>query len=427
VIAVVNLAKQPSLLRSRDIVNASALIFGASMMLSLGGFVFHMIASRRLGVDGYGVLYAMISLYTLAALPVSLFIPVVTKFSAEFGALHDDGHVRGLIGWIVRASAVLGLAFVIGGAILAVPLAGFFHMAPWEIALVGVMAAVTTISSVMRAIGQGVHAYAAYSWSMAGEGVIKVCAVGVAALAGLTTLGAAGAFLCGMFAGAAFIAVPLVRRYRRVVPLPVLLDWKRIIATTGGAAVLTLTTVAVGFADVLLVKHYFPAKEAGLYSAASLSGKILMYFVGFVPAILIPQATDRHARGDRTRAILWAAIGFVTIVGALGVLAFDAFGWLVLRLLTGGAFDAAQAILPSYAAAMALLALTNCLGSYGIATHRLYFVAPLLVALLATFAAIVLLHPSLAAVVNELVAGNLAMLGATAIPLALQTRGEGRR
>jgi O-antigen/teichoic acid export membrane protein len=410
----------PAIFGSRAIVSASVLVFLASMTLSVGGFLFHAIASRRLGVDAYGTLYALISLYTLVGFPVAVFAPVVTRYSAEFGALHDDAHVRGLIGLIVRVFVVVGAVYVLAGFVLAVPLAAYLHVSAWAIPIVGVMAAAGILSATMRAIGQGVHAYRAYAWSLAGEGVVKVAALALLAAVGLSTVGATSAFLCGIVAGAAILALSLTNKYRGVKPAAVLLDWRRIFATTGGAAVLTLTMAAMGFADVLIVKHAFSAQQAGLYAVASLCGKILLYFVGFIPAILIPQATHRHARGERTRKILLAAVLFIALVAIAGVLAFHYGGLLVLHVLTGHAFDAALPLLPGYAAAMAALAMTTSLGSYGLSTHRLAFVLPLLFATIGTLIAIAFVHPTLGAVVNELLIGNLVMVVVVAASLAIQ-------
>ncbi|HET9031005.1 MAG TPA: hypothetical protein VFN49_12600, partial [Candidatus Aquilonibacter sp.] len=61
----------------RSIFSAGALVFGASMILSVGGFAFHALASRRLGVEDYGALYALISLYGIAVIPSALFGPVL--------------------------------------------------------------------------------------------------------------------------------------------------------------------------------------------------------------------------------------------------------------------------------------------------------------------------------------------------------------
>jgi len=417
----VSVAKQNSAsFGSRAIVNASALVFGASMVLSVGGFAFHALASRHLGVDEYGTFYALISLYSVIGLPVSIFAPVVAKYSAEFSALHDDRHVRGLIGWIIRAFVIVGALYVVAGLVFAAPLSEFLHVAPWEIPIVGLMSAVGILASTMRSIGQGLHAYGAYAWSLASEGVVKVVALLAGVLVGLTIFGTTGAFLCGMTAGALVIAAPLIKRYRRIAPAPIVLDWRRIFATTSGAAVLTVTMAAMGFADVLIVKHFFPPGQAGLYAVASLCGKILLYFVGFLPAILIPQATHRHARGEQTRKILWGAVAFILAVSVIGVAAYRVGGLVLLHVLTGNAFDAALPLLPTYGAAMGALALTNGLGSYGISTHRLAFVVPLFVATVGTLVTIALVHPTLLAVATELMIGNVVMALTVMVSLAIQ-------
>ncbi len=178
----------------------------------------------------------------------------------------------------------------------------------------------------------------------------------------------------------------------------------------------------MGFADVLLVKHFFPAQQAGLYAVASLCGKVLLYFVGFVPAILIPQATCAHVRGEQTRKLLWAAVGFIAVVSILGVSAFKVAGGVLLHVLTGNEFDAALPLLPTYAAAMAALSLTSSLGSYGISTHRLAFALPLLIAMIATLAVIAIVHPTLQFVVTELMIGNMVMMLVVAAALAFQSR-----
>lgn len=407
---------------SRALVTASALVFSSSLALSIAGFIFQAIATRHLDPAEYGVFYSLVSMASLVALPVSVLAPVVARYSAEFCALHDDAHIKGLIGLIVPAFAVCGVLYVFLGIVLAVPVADFFHFAFWQVPLVALMAAITVLSTAMRAIGQGIQAYGAFAWSTGGEGVAKVVALGIAVFAGMKLAGTIGAFVIGLCVGAILIATPLIARYRAVAPVPIHLDWPRIWASIAGAASLTIATTVIGFADVLVVKHFFSAHEAGLYAVASLAGKILLYFVGFVPAVLIPQATHRHARGERTRSVLWLAVVFIGVVSVVGVAAYAAFGSLLLHILSGGAYEGALPLLPIYAAAMAALALTNSLGSYGISTHRLGFAIPLLLSMTATVVATALVHPTLRVVATEVMLGAIVMLLCVAVPLAIQSR-----
>lgn len=390
------------------------------MILNLAGFVFHAIASRKLGVADYGTLYALISLFSLASMPGLIFGPVISRFAAEFRALHDDRHVRGLVVLIVRAFGIIGAIYIIVAVVGAAPLSSFMHVPRWGILFVGIVTATGLFSAALRALAQGTHNFAAFAGSSIAEGLGKVAAVLAFAFAGLTLFNSSSGFLIGVLVGLVVMAIPLLRRYGNVEPLPIRLDWARILATTGGAASLAITGAIIGYADVILVKHYFGAQDAGLYSAASLGGKILLYFVGFVPAVLIPHATDRYSRGERTREMIALALIFIGATGVFGVVAYRFFGTYLLHALVGTAFDASLPILIGYAVAMALLAATIALGSYAIATHRLAFAAPLLLATGGTLAVIAVSHPTLQVVVNELIAGNAVMLIFVAIALGWQ-------
>lgn len=403
-----------------DLLSSGALVFASSMVLNVGGFIFHAVASRKLGVAEYGALYALISVYSLAAMPVLVFAPVIVRFAAEFRAIHDDGHVRGLVALIARWFGIIGVAYIVVSFAFNSQLAAFLHVERWGIPTVGVLAAVGLFSNAMRSLAQGTHDFKGFAVSTVAEGVAKVVAIVAFAAVGLTLLRGVLGFLIGLTIGALIMSVPLFVRYHRVAPLAVRLDWPRIWITVWGAASLAITTGLVGYADVVLVKHYFPPHAAGLYSAASLGGKILLYFVGFVPAVLIPHATDRFTRGERTRGTIWASLGFIAIAGVVGVIFYRFLGLHLLHALVGTAFDEALPLLVEYAAAMALLAATSALGSYGIATHRLGFAAPLVVGAFVTLAAIAAWHPNLQFVVSELVLGNVAMFAVVAAALSWQ-------
>jgi O-antigen/teichoic acid export membrane protein len=171
---------------------------------------------------------------------------------------------------------------------------------------------------------------------------------------------------------------------------------------------------------VVLVKHFFDANQAGIYSAASLGGKVLLYFVGFVPTILVPQATERHVRGERTRYALAACIVVLVGIGVAGVIALKFFGIVLLHALVGHEFDAAASLLLPYGVAMVCLALSGMLGSYGIATHRIAFAVPLLCCIVGTLVSIALFHQTLAQVVTAVAIGNAVTVCAVAMTIAVQ-------
>jgi len=414
-------------LRTSAMLRQSALVFSAGMVLNLCNFITHAVASRELGVTVYGGLYALINAALICALPVAFVAPVVAQLAAEFRALHDDGHMRGLTQEVGDGFARLGLLYMVAAAFAAIPFARFLDVPVWSAQFVGLIAGVALYLSALRAIAQGTQDFAGYALSNSIEGIAKVCGIVALLAVGLKLGGGIVGFFVGPLFALVYLAARLRRRYATVEPRAIRYDWRRILNASAGAASASISLALVGSADVVLVKHFFDPHSAGLYAAASLGGKILLYMVGFIPTVLLPQAADRHARGAKTREVLAGSLLMFGVVALCGLFVFKYFGLDVLHALVGRAFDAASPLLVTYGLAMVLLALTNSLTYYGIATHRLAFTVPLFICTLGTLGTIVVFHPSLATVVEILVVGNAVGAVAVAVSLIAQRNTAGRR
>ncbi|MBV8280870.1 MAG: oligosaccharide flippase family protein, partial [Candidatus Eremiobacteraeota bacterium] len=298
-------------LQGSVMVRQGALVFAATMVLNLGGFAFHAVASRRIGVVDYGVLYALISTSTILAVPGNLAAPVIARFAAEFRVLHDDRHVRRLLLDVLGLFGVLGLGYVAVSLLTMRPASAFLHAPMWVAPLVALVGGTLLLSLVLRAVAQGTQDFGGFARSCVADGIAKVAGVVLFTGVGLALFGGILGFWCGAFGGAAAIGITLFARYRGVEGRTIRYDWRRIALSGVGSAAITLAGALIGSADVVLVKHFFDAQQAGIYSAASLAGKVLLYFVGFVPTILLPQATERHVRGERTRSALTMSVGLL--------------------------------------------------------------------------------------------------------------------
>ena len=313
-------------LRASAMLKQSLLVFAASMMLNLCGFVAHAVASRQLGVTVYGGLYALINAAVIAALPAAFVAPVVAQLAAEFRALHDDSHLRGLTDSVSAGFAKLGLLYVVIAACGAIPFARFLHVPPWSIPIVGLLAGVVLFVGALRAVAQGTQDFVGYALSNSIEGIAKVSGIAVLVAAGLKLGGGIIGFFLGPLGALIYLGLRLRRRYRGAQAHRVRYDWRRILNAGAGAAAATIALTLMGSADVVLVKHFFNPHAAGLYAAASLGGKMLLYLVGFVSTVLLPQAADRHARGAQTREVLAGSLLMFAVVALCGLFVFAYFG-----------------------------------------------------------------------------------------------------
>ncbi len=400
-------ARLSAVLRADGILRQSVLVFSGLMALNLGSVAFHALASRLLGVAHYGTLYTLISLITLMLLPAALLAPVVTRFAAEFSVRHDARHLKGLWLDLGRFCAVAIVLYIATSLLVAMPAAAYLGVPTWGLPAVGVIAACSLVTVILRSVCQGLQDFRGYAISTTAEGIARI--VTLLVLGGGLGLGLFGGVL-GFFGGTAcgliVIAWQLVRRFKGVVAQRIRYDWRRIAWSGAGVAAITLATTCLGSVDVIVVKRFFSSSDAGLYAAAALGGKTVLYLVAFVPAVMLPRVTERYARGERTRAAFSESLSLLLVLVVCALIAVRFFGQSLLHALVGHAFDAALPLLMPYAGAMMLLAITNLLASYGVATHRLSFAAPLVAGTLGTLALIGLAHPSLYAVACELLAGN---------------------
>lgn len=388
------------------------------MFVNICGFVFHMIAGHKLGPVVYGSLYALLSMSIVATLPIVLFNPVIVKFAAEFRALHDASHLRRLTLDVMRASVILGALFIVAAIVDIRSITAFLHVPAWSVVVTVVFIAVTLLSSALRSVAQGTQRFHSYSISISIESASRVLLLIALAVFGL--FGGLLSLLVGAAIGLAAMAYALFKRYHAMPAHSITYDWRRIGAATWGSTAAACAATLIGNVDVIIVKHKFPAFEAGIYSAAALGGKILLYLVGFISIILLPQAADRHARGEGTGRTMTTALAMFAAFSVVGLLILRLEGTLIINVMLGTKFDAAIPLLTWYGLAMVFLALTTALCSYGIATHRLAFAIPVLVCTFGTLVAIAFARTSLMQVVMILVIGTAVMAASAAAAVGVQ-------
>jgi O-antigen/teichoic acid export membrane protein len=404
-----------------DFLRHGSLVLAATMLGNIAAFGYHAIVSRNLGVQSYGTLYALISFASLATLPVGFFPTVVVRYAAEFHSLEDGARLRALTLFVLRVFGGIGLLTAILVTLLSFPLASFLHVPVWAMPAAAILAAVALLSPILRSVLQGDQDFAAFSWSAASEGFGKLLFGATFVYAGFGLLGGLAGFAMGAICSLAISALRLNSRFRGVGKIAFSIDWRRVMQTSLGAISATVAAALLASSDIILVKHFFTPQLAGLYAAASLGGKIILFGVGFAPTVLLPKATLRHARGERTAGTLFAGIGMVAALGLIAFLAFYVAGPLLLRILVGRDFTGAAAYLPWYGLAMIFLAGTNLLISYALALHRLSFVWPLLIAAAIEPAGLAIFHASLAQAVTVLIVANAVALGATGSALLIDT------
>jgi O-antigen/teichoic acid export membrane protein len=394
-------------LRSNDFARHGALVFGATTLINALGYAFHFAISRKIGVEQYGVLAALNAGYMIGMVISTIAGTIVVKYAAEFRALGDTAHLAALSRRLSRYGSIAAVLFIALGIASAQAIAAYLKIANVRaVMLCLVIMGISIVTPTIRSVFTGIEDFRTMSISAVMESTFKaVLGIGLV-YAGYGVVGAFGGWAIGSAITLAFTMTVLLTRFRRAPEAPLHVDARRLVQTMTGVTAATVLLTAITYADVIIVKHYADATTAGLYGALSLSGKILLFFVGFVPMVLLPKASRRALAGDSPAGILAMAMGLVLAFSGVGLIGFFLFPRFVITALAGASFAPAAPYVFSYGVATVLLAALTTVATYKIGIHRYDFVWPLAACTILELAGIAFYHASLSQIIGVLITGN---------------------
>lgn len=200
-----------------------------------------------------------------------------------------------------------------------------------------------------------------------------------------------------------FVSILIARSFH---PFPVVInfesskDLKDTYKFLGNSVFAGLGAVLIYSLDVLLVKHFFSASEAGIYSTLSLLGKTLYFATGSLIGMLIPLTARAQAKNQSGRAPFLILLGLVTFVGISIWLSYTLIPEFVVTKLLRERGLVALPYLSTYSLGMLFLVLVNCFTVYNLAKKNYLPVRLTLVAAAVEAALIFINHQSLTQVVS---------------------------
>ena len=308
-----------------------SLMVGGGMAVNIINYIYHLVMGRILGPADYGVLASLFSiLYVTSIVPVSTSFAIV-KFISSAKTLTQKRIVYKSIN-----SAVLVFAlFATLGITFSSPLISSFLKIDnvWNVVLIGPVFLFTVITVVNQASLQGVLKFIGVVGPNFISGLSKLVVGVVLIFLGWSVFGAMIGILIGAII-AYYYSFRLAREFLGAklggqfnilsflkYSLPVFLQ--------------ALAFTSFFTTDVLLVKHFFPDFDAGIYAAVSTLGKVIFYAASPIAAVMFPIVAGRKSRGEDYTKILVASIGLTAAISACIVLIYLFFPNLAIGVLYG--------------------------------------------------------------------------------------------
>ncbi|GAC1353423.1 MAG: oligosaccharide flippase family protein [Herpetosiphon sp.] len=345
-----------------SLAGSGALLLLSMTVVNAGNYLFNLLLGRQLGPAAFADLSLLITLMLL----VSFVATALAQATARFSAIHTaDGDAPGVAA--VR-KLLVRWAFIGGGALLALLVMGapllqrFFQTrSAWPFVILGLGMPLFLAQGVERGVLQGqtrflrlAGSYQAEMWMRLGGGVLLVAA-------GWGVNGAVVAIT------ASFVASwSVASRGTRSLPAPSahLQERRAVVRFMGPVMAALVGQVLINNSDIILVKHFFAAPEAGAYAALALIGRIVFFATWSVVTAMFPVVAQKEQRGERHRHLLGFALLLVGAVSAVIIVGTTLAPELIVRALFGAAYLSIAPLLALYAITTALYALGNVVINY---------------------------------------------------------------
>lgn len=311
--------------------------FAAVSVLS---FVFHVIVSRLLGPDHYGVMGALLGIISLLTVPLGAVQIAVTRAVVDEEERGEPFSVV-RVTWRSFAAGAVAMVVLAAGAPL---IDGFLHISsPVPIILVAVWIPLATVSAVLQGALIGEYRFRAVAVAtFFGIGVVRLVLGDVLVSAGL---GVSGAVAATIFAQAfTMLSLLYSARHELLGQRHAAVVTTRLRDTVLSVAGLAGYTTLIGI-DTFLAQHFFPTAAAGKYAAVAVAAHIAFFIPAALVTVAFPHLADGKGVSESSRRIFNQTLRTSIILGVGAAVVMSLLPSLTVRLLFSAKYAGAAGIL----------------------------------------------------------------------------------
>jgi len=382
---IANLIKHP-------LFSGSALMILGSNLANFIAYLYHLIIGRMLGPVAYGELSSVISALALIFISLNFLSLIIVKFvsSAQKNSIYT---------FFTRQAFRVGVVLALIVLVLSPFFSNFLHISLATFLLIVPILTFAVPTFVYRSFLQGLLRFKEVVVSTNIDIVGRLVLGVIFVIFGFSSFGAVMGICLSSILTFFFLRF-LLKDYRLSRSKSPFSKIGNLISYAKPLFFATLATNSMFSTDVILVKHYFNAHEAGIYASISTLGRIIFYGAGPVGAVMFPMIAQKYSRGENYKKIFSLSALFTggIILAVLFVYLF--FPALSIRILFGEKFLEGSSLLFPFGIFMALFTFASLLVSYFLAKDKTKVTFITVLSAILQVAGITFFHTSLQSVIK---------------------------
>jgi O-antigen/teichoic acid export membrane protein len=338
------------------------------LLINGGNYLYNLILGRLLGPEAFSDAAILITLLLILSF-VGMTFQIV---AAKYAVLFQDNKLLLFLKFILKYSVILGIILGLGIVVFHKELQALFHTQTASMFYIfGFGVPLYFVMSVNRGLYQGQNNLSrlatTYQTEMGSRLLFTIPFLLILPSIPSSVVVSVGILL-------SFIAglVPFQKTMfsKAEANSNASINHKSIVVFFALTAFYECTQIIINNSDIILVKHFFNNKDAGLYASLALIGRVVYFVAWMFVMLLLPKVIQIKKDNQDTLPILLKYVSYIVVLSSFIVLFTAIFPNFVVQIMFGKAYVSISYLLWKYALATSLFAVANIFAYYYLSLNQ---------------------------------------------------------
>ncbi len=337
-------------------------LFASTLLVNIGNYGLNLLLGRYLGPEEFAaanIIATLVLVLSFTALGIQL---ATTKFVSTYHADGENARLEAFISWMKKYALIFSVSTSFLLIIFQEAIRGFLNFSSTTpLVMLFVAIPLYIDMSVSRGYFQGSNQFRklanTYIAEMLGRLVFTCVLVYICVFLHQTWVieAISFGFIMSFLFGAFIARIPTISFFKSVS----FAHSRQLLFFLGIVGLYEFSQIIINNSDVLLAKHFFENKEAGLYASLALIGRVVFFATWTIVTLLFPKVIEKEKKGESHIQLFWASVGAVGAFGFAIILACFFLDTFIVNILFGSAYLITAPLLWKYAVATTLFSCAN--------------------------------------------------------------------
>lgn len=305
-----------------------------NMFANATNYVYHILMGRMLGPVNYGVLASIYSiLYLISIIPASTSVAIVKFIASAQNDTQTYATYKSLERFVFKFALVISIAIFIFSPVIS----NFLKIDNfWAVSLVAPVLFFLLITLVNQATSQGLAKFFGNVGPNIISAVVKLILGVILVFLGWSVFGAMVGVVVASIAACLYSYWYLKKHLKKTKITK--FDFNPFFKYAFPVLIQALAFTSLFTTDVILVKHFLPAFDAGLYAAISTLGKIIFFATAPISGAMFPIISKKYTNKESYANVFYLGFLATLLISGVAVCVYWLFPDLAIGILYGNAY-----------------------------------------------------------------------------------------